>query len=149
MTTAVETRALTVPAPKIEIGDVIDGRVVRSVTGRKPRAESNTLSGAVAPKGHAIDASCYVGHIVCVGFEDGGPFMHFFGTQEVEVERSGGGAATPPRLRTGVSAIKSGMPPTITGWRWIAFTAGGRVERGEELDRQGAIDAAERAARGE
>jgi hypothetical protein len=53
---------LTVPAPKIEIGDRIDGRTVRVVTGLARSVERRSPARpTTAPK-----PELRVGHVVCV-----------------------------------------------------------------------------------
>lgn len=153
MTATTETKTLTVLAPKIERGDVIGGRVVRAVTGRRPRTVNNAESShsGTGDRHKMLEAmTTFKAHVVCVGFDDGGPWKYYFGDAEVEVERP---AAQPDELvppRAGVSVIRHagdplGVAAPSRGWRWVAFTPGG-VQRGEEPTRERARNAALRAA---
>ena len=79
---------ITVTAPKIEVGDIIDGRTVRVVTGRKPQSATaryfNPYGGS---KTGALRPLTFTGHVVTILFADDGPPMHRFGSETVEVER--------------------------------------------------------------
>lgn len=79
---------ITIPAPKIEVGDVIDGRTVRVVTGRKPRSVTVGGHGGTMHTRHPLPVAAFSGHVVCVGFEDDGPWKHLFGSKTVDVERA-------------------------------------------------------------
>lgn len=72
---------ITVPAPKIMVGDRINGRTVRAVTGRKPQTASNS---ACPHRGPTVSIR---GHVVTILFADDGPPMYRFGSKTVEVER--------------------------------------------------------------
>ena len=80
--------ALTVPAPKIEVGDIIDGRAVRAVTGRKKQTVTATFNGA--NQAHSLGSLTFSGHVVVAYFTDDGPPKRWFGSQTVEVQRGAG-----------------------------------------------------------
>ena len=79
---------ITVPAPKIMVGDRINGRTVRAVTGRKPQSATaryfNPYGGS---KTGALRPLTFTGHVVTILFADDGPPMYRFGSETVEVER--------------------------------------------------------------
>lgn len=82
---------ITVPAPKVQVGDLIDGRRVRLVTGRAKRSCTASYHSAVgsgtSASGKAMPSLTFSGHVVCIHFEDDGAPKYVFGNQTVEIVR--------------------------------------------------------------
>lgn len=78
----------TIKAPTVQVGDLIDGRRVARVTGRKKRTTSNAIAHNPTSTRGLGSTATFSGHVVCIYFDDGGPPKYVFGNREIAVVRT-------------------------------------------------------------